>query len=148
MRVLCVCLGNICRSPMAEGAVRRAAEDTGLDWVVDSAGTGGWHVGSPPDPRGLEAAARRGYDNADQRARQVRREDFTAFDLIVAMDASNHADLSRMAPAGATAELILFDPDERDVPDPYYGGPEGFETTLDMIEAAARAVVARYSGTA
>ncbi|MEM6661763.1 MAG: low molecular weight protein-tyrosine-phosphatase [Pseudomonadota bacterium] len=145
MRILCVCLGNICRSPMAEGAVRRAAAEAGLDWHVDSAGTGDWHIGSPPDPRGLAAAARRGYDNSDQRARQVDPADFTACDLILAMDASNHANLTRVAPQGTAEKVRMFDPDGRDVPDPYFGGPEGFDDVLDMIEAAARALVARHA---
>lgn len=143
MRILCVCLGNICRSPMAEGAIRHAAAKAGLAVEVDSAGTGAWHAGSPPDARGLATAARRGYDNSAQRARQVARQDFHAFDLILAMDRANLSDLSRMAPAGAPARVEMFDPAGRDVPDPYYGGPEGFETTLDMIEAAASALVAR-----
>ncbi|MEM7190977.1 MAG: low molecular weight protein-tyrosine-phosphatase [Pseudomonadota bacterium] len=146
MHILCVCLGNICRSPMAEGAVRKAAADARLDWLVDSAGTGAWHVGNPPDSRGLASAAARGYDNSGQRARQVTAADFTSFDLILAMDASNHANLSRMAPAGATAVIEMLDPEGRDVPDPYYGGPNGFETTLDMIEEAAAALVARHIG--
>ena len=136
VRILCVCLGNICRSPMAEGAVRRAAESAGLPVHVDSAGTGAWHAGNPPDARGLAAAARRGYDNSAQRARQITSADFHDFDLILAMDVRNLADLQRAAPPAARARLDLFDPG-RDVPDPYYGGPDGFETVLDQIEAAA-----------
>lgn len=142
MRILCVCLGNICRSPMAEGAVRALAQEAGLAIAVDSAGTGAWHVGNPPDARGLAAAMARGYDNSGQRARQVRGRDFHEFDLIVAMDRSNLGDLERMRPAGARAELRLFHPDGHDIPDPYYGGPEDYERALDMVEHAAGALVA------
>ena len=147
MRILCVCLGNICRSPMAEGALRQAARDAGLSAEIDSAGTGAWHVGNPPDPRGLAAAARRGYDNSAQRARQVARSDFHEFDLILAMDRANLADLQRLAPDGASAEIGMFDAD-RDIPDPYYGGPDGFDAVLDQIEAAAKALVTRLVRTA
>ena len=145
MRILCVCLGNICRSPMAEAAVRRAAEAASLAVEVDSAGTGGWHVGRPPDRRGLAAAVRRGYDNSGQRARQVRPADFADFDLILAMDRSNVEDLVRQAPPGAAARIELFDPEGRDIPDPYYGGPPDYEHALDMIEVAADALIARLS---
>ena len=137
MRILCVCLGNICRSPMAEGVIRARGAAAALDVEVDSAGTGGWHVGNPPDARGLQAALARGYDNRDQRARQVAASDFHGFDLILAMDRANLRDLQRLQPDGSPAELRLFHPDGHDIPDPYYGGPGGFETTLDMIEDAA-----------
>ncbi len=147
MRILCVCLGNICRSPMAEGAVRRAMEAAGLAADVDSAGTGAWHAGNPPDARGLAAAAGRGYDNAGQRARQVTAADFNAFDLILAMDRGNYSDLQRLKPTNGRARIEMLDP-ARDIPDPYYGGEDGFDPVLDQIEAAAKALAARIGGAA
>lgn len=141
MRILCVCLGNICRSPMAEGAVRAMGASAGLDLEVDSAGTGAYHIGNPPDPRGLAAASARGYDNSGQRARQVRIGDFDEFDLIVAMDRSNLRNLEAMCPPGARAEIRLFDPEGREIPDPYYGGPADYELALDMVEHAADALI-------
>ena len=140
-RILCVCLGNICRSPMAEGALRAMAAQAGLAIEVDSAGTGAWHIGNPPDPRGLSAAAARGYDNTAQRARQVSLEDFDAFDLIVAMDRSNLANLQSMAPPGSRAEIRLFDAGGREIPDPYHQGPEAYERALDMVETASQNLI-------
>ncbi len=148
MRVLFVCTGNICRSPTAEGVFRRLVEEAGLAPVieVDSAGTGAWHAGEPPDTRSQEAAARRGIDLGAQRARPVRRDDFHAFDVIVAMDQGHLRQLQRAAPPGATAriELLLDHAPEhgRDVPDPYYGAGDGFERVLDMIEAAGANLLA------
>ena len=141
MRILCVCLGNICRSPMAEGAIRAKALAAGIAVEVDSAGTGAYHIGNPPDPRGLKAASARGYDNTAQRARQVASGDFNAFDLIVAMDGSNLDTLRASMPAGARAELRLFHPEGVEIPDPYYGGPEDYEHALDLIEYAADALI-------
>lgn len=144
-RVLFVCLGNICRSPTAEGVARAVASDRGLDGYVeiDSAGTAGYHTGDPADPRMRSAAAQRGYD-LTSRARQVQPEDFHRFDLVVAMDRDNLSDLedalSRAGtPQTSRARLRLFSdflPDDApvDVPDPYYGGPQGFERVLDLIE--------------
>ena len=140
--VLFICLGNICRSPTAEGVFRAHTAGAGLDLRIDSAGTGAYHIGNPPDPRGLAAASARGYDNTAQRARQVRGSDFREFDLILAMDAANLADLRRLCPDGATCEIRLFDPQGRDIPDPYHGGPDDYERALDMVEAAADALVA------
>jgi protein-tyrosine phosphatase len=147
-RILVVCLGNICRSPMAQGAIEKRAAEAGLVLEVDSAGLGAWHIGDPPDRRGLRAAAARGYDNSHQRARQLRRADFHDFDLILGMDADNIADLTRLQPADAAAEIRLFHPLGRDIPDPYYGGPEGYEHALDLIEEAAEDLIARLSGRA
>ncbi len=147
--VLFVCTGNICRSPTAEGVFRALLEANGLaeEVAVDSAGTGSWHVGEPPDARAREAALRRGIDIADQRARQVQVEDFDRFDLVLAMDEGHYQQLQRLCPDNQRHRLRLlldFAPalGTRDVPDPYYGGPDGFETVLDMIEAAGAGLLA------
>lgn len=149
MKILFVCLGNICRSPTAEGVLRvlaaREAPDLALE--IDSAGTAGYHVGEPPDPRTRQAAARRGYDLNALRARIVEPLDFERFDLILAMDRDNLRVLRRRAPATAHERLQLFlefapDSGIEDVPDPYYGGPNGFEEVLDLVEAAARGLIA------
>jgi protein-tyrosine phosphatase len=142
MRVLMVCLGNICRSPTAEAVLRAKLDAAGLAQrvEVDSAGTGSWHLGEPPDARSQRHAARRGYDLSALRARRVAEDDFHRFDLILAMDEDNLADLRRLAPGGACrAELRLFAPIE--VPDPYSGGPAGFERVLDLVETASDAWV-------
>ncbi|MFN3712905.1 MAG: low molecular weight protein-tyrosine-phosphatase [Alcanivoracaceae bacterium] len=147
VRVLFVCLGNICRSPTAEGVFRQRAADQGLrDFLTDSAGTSGWHIGKRPDPRTLRAAERRGYDLSALRGRQVSVEDFTAFDLILAMDQQNLADLRKIAPRHHPASLgLLLDYADglsvRDVPDPYYGGEQGFDDVLDMIEQACDGLI-------
>lgn len=148
--VLFVCLGNICRSPLAEAALRHEAEAAELDMLIDSAGTGSWHVGKGPDPRSCDEAARHGIDIRSYRARQVSAADFTRFDRIVALDSSNFADLKRMAPAGAKARLSLlldYVPglEGQDVADPYYGGAEGFETTWQQVSEAARHLVAELA---
>ena len=147
--VLFVCTGNICRSPTAEGVFRKLLEANGLaeSVDVDSAGTGNWHVGESPDDRACEAAVRRGIDIADQRARQVRIEDFDRFDLILAMDQGHYQELQRLCPDSQRHRLRLFLDcapalGARDVPDPYYGGSDGFETVLDMIEAACVGLLA------
>ena len=145
-RILVVCLGNICRSPMGQGVLEALGDEAGLALEVDSAGTGGWHVGAAPDPRGQQVALARGYDTSAQRARQVTPADFDAFDLILGMDARNLADLQRLKPRGARAEIRPFHPTGRDVPDPYYGGLPEFERCLDMIEEAARAILAGLAG--
>jgi protein-tyrosine phosphatase len=144
--ILFVCLGNICRSPTAEGVMRDLVAEAGLEGeiVLDSAGTGSWHVGAPPDLRAREAASRRGIV-LDGSARQVRREDFERFDLILAMDASNQHALRQLAPderGRAKVRLLRkFDPasaglHELDVPDPYYDSDHGFEIVLDQVQAA------------
>ena len=137
VRILFVCMGNICRSPTAEGVMRRLLREERLDdrIEVDSAGTGGWHAGEPPDERATEAARRRGIDLGGT-ARQVEPEDFERFDLILAADRENLAALRRLAPddeARAKVRLLLGD---RDVPDPYYGGARGFEDVLDLVQGA------------
>jgi len=148
--ILFVCLGNICRSPLAEAAFRREAERAGLVVTVDSAGTGNWHVGGPPDPRARAEAQRHGIDISGYRARQVTRQDFTRFDRIVAMDLANLAHLKAMAPPDATAQIsMLLDhvagQEGEPVADPYFGGPEGFEQTWREVEAGAKALVAQLS---
>ncbi|NNJ14458.1 low molecular weight phosphotyrosine protein phosphatase [Pseudomonas putida CSV86] len=152
MRVLFVCLGNICRSPTAEGVLRHQLAEAGLAEVIHvaSAGTGDWHVGNPPDSRTRRAAQLRGYDLSAQRAQQVSVEDFTRYDLILAMDKSNLANLQAMRPGHASAELDLFlrryEGALDEVPDPYYGGEQGFEHVLDLIEAACRELVSELKG--
>ncbi len=151
-RILLVCLGNICRSPTAEGVLRAIAarEFPGLDLHVDSAGTANYHTGEPPDRRTIAAARRRGYDLAALRARQVTSHDFAQFDYILAMDRANLAELEQMERTLSCAQLGLFlefapgcGTDE--VPDPYYGGQEGFERVLDLCEAGARGLLSRLS---
>ena len=148
--VLFVCLGNICRSPTAEAVLRAAAQRAGIAsrLTIDSAGTGDWHAGNPPDWRAIAHAARRGYDLTPLRARQVTRDDFARFDWIFAMDGANLADLARLRPASYAGHLGLFldvapSLATREVPDPYDGGDDGFETVLDLVEAASDAFVAR-----
>ena len=138
MKVLMVCIGKICRSPTAEAVLRAKLEAAGLAHriTVDSAGTGDWHIGNPPDARSQRHAAKRGYDLSSLRGRQVAEADFHRFDLILAMDDANLADLQRLAPEGASrAEVRLFAPVE--VPDPYTGGAAGFEQVLDLVETTS-----------
>ena len=147
MKVLFVCLGNICRSPTAEGVFRHYVEQAGLSEhvTIDSAGTSDWHIGKTPDPRTIAAAAQRGYDVSTLRGRQATAQDFAEFDLILAMDNSNLQNLQAIQPANSKAELALYlprfgiSPDE--VPDPYYGGEDGFELVLDMLEQASQVLL-------
>jgi protein-tyrosine phosphatase len=141
--ILFVCMGNICRSPLAEAALRAEAGQRGLDLVVDSAGTGGWHAGEPPDSRAIAAARRNGSDIADLRARKVTRADFDRFDHIVALDEENLADLAALRPPGSRANLsLLLDHvagrEGKGVADPYYGGDAHFDTTWRDVTAGAR----------
>ncbi|MCE1236473.1 MAG: low molecular weight phosphotyrosine protein phosphatase [Hyphomicrobiales bacterium] len=150
--VLLVCLGNICRSPLAEAAFRAEAERRGLAATIDSAGTGAWHVGEPPDARARATARRHGVSIDELRARQVAPADFRRFEAIVAMDAQNFADLERLAPKDATARLFLLldfveGREGESVGDPYYGGPEGFERTWDEVAAGARGFFDRLTAT-
>jgi protein-tyrosine phosphatase len=150
LRILFVCLGNICRSPTAEGALRRlcAAEAPALDIEVDSAGTSDYHLGEPPDPRSRRAAAARGIDLSPLRARRVERRDFARFDLILAMDRGNLQALRAMCPPGSHARLELFlefagGPAGGEVPDPYMGTAADFERVLDIVIPACRRLIAR-----
>ncbi|MBR2690702.1 MAG: low molecular weight phosphotyrosine protein phosphatase [Aquamicrobium sp.] len=150
--ILFVCLGNICRSPLAEGVFRDVLASRGLEhrFVLDSAGTGGWHAGSAPDPRSVEIAARHGIDISSQQARKVALDDFSRFDLILGMDRSNVADLKAAAPHEARERIHLFlefaGDRGREVPDPYYGGAEGFASVYRMIRDASEAIATRLDG--
>ncbi|WP_341305075.1 low molecular weight protein-tyrosine-phosphatase [Pseudomonas sp. TMP25] len=152
MRVLFVCLGNICRSPTAEGVLRHKLREAGLQGRVDvdSAGTSDWHIGKAADTRTCQAAQQRGYDLSALRGRQVTTADFQAFDLVLAMDASNLHDLQQLRPSNASAELDLFLRRYQvaldEVPDPYYRGEAGFAHVLDLIEQACDALVLELKG--
>ncbi len=152
--ILLVCLGNICRSPIAEGAVRQVLDKAGMTHIeTDSAGTSGWHVGGPPDPRAVKAALMRDIDISAQRARQVEAADFDRFDIIAAMDRNNYARLRELQPDGSTGRVHLFlefagELPVREVPDPYYGGEDGFDHALDLIEQAARGLVTHIAARA
>lgn len=150
LKIVFVCMGNICRSPTAEGVMRALAERTGQAhrYELDSAGTHAYHVGNPPDPRSVKVAGRRGYDLSALRARQIGAEDFIRFDLVLAMDRDNLALLERACPQNLRHKLGLFlayaDACEEDeMPDPYYGGEQGFERVVDLAEAAAQGLILR-----
>ena len=143
-----MCLGNICRSPTAEGVFRHLIETRGLQHqiTIDSAGTGDWHIGKGADLRATQAALTRGYDLSSLRARQAIADDFRQFDYILAMDNANLRDLRKLAPSDFTGYLGLFldfahRSDFSEVPDPYYGGNEGFELVLDLIEEASEGLL-------
>ena len=149
MRVLFVCMGNICRSPTAEGVFREFVQRHApeLDLEIDSAGTHDYHVGEPPDPRALKAASSRGLDLSALRARQVEDADFERFDLILAMDRVNYETLLDRSPAQYRSRIRLLlefadDAGRDEVPDPYYGGAKGFEEVLDLLEDAAAGLLA------
>jgi protein-tyrosine phosphatase len=148
-KVLFVCLGNICRSPTAEGVFRALVEARGLESTIsiDSAGTGDWHIGRASDERAIRAALTRGYDLSPLRARQTLADDFRHFDYILAMDEPNLQHLKALAPDDYTGHLRLFldfsgQDSHREVPDPYYGGEQGFELVLDLIEDASEGLLA------
>jgi len=142
-KILMVCLGNICRSPLAEGIMRSKLSE---DFIVDSAGTGGWHAGELPDKRSIATAKNRGLDITNQRARQFKKNDFEIFDHIFVMDNSNYKDVLALAPneeAKSKVKLILneiFPNENVDVPDPYYGGQDGFENVFDMLDQACEEI--------
>jgi protein-tyrosine phosphatase len=147
-KVLFVCMGNICRSPTAQGVFRKMVADAGLEScvVIESVGTHAYHVGEPPDARAQQAAKRRGYEIGDLQARQITQEDFRNFDLILAMDWENLALLQQQCPRAHKHKLHLLmrfagEHDAATVPDPYYGGPEGFNTVLDYVEDACQGLI-------
>jgi protein-tyrosine phosphatase len=142
MKVLFVCMGNICRSPTAEAVFRRMVEQSPLAGKVDidSAGTHGYHEGAPPDPRAIDHAGKRGYDLTQLRAREVSPSDFERFDYVIAMDETNRRHLRSICPTRLQNKIELLleyggEEDEYEVPDPYYGKPQDFDTALDLIEA-------------
>lgn len=148
MKILFVCFGNICRSPTAEGVFRQIVKDEGLDHVihVDSAGTAGYHIGDPADPRSVDAAMQRGYDISDHRGRRIETPDFDEFDYILAMDQENYSQLAAICTTGNWGKLKLFMEYAsgfagKEVPDPYYGGQRAFELVLDMVESASRGLL-------
>lgn len=149
MRILMVCLGNICRSPLAEGILQAKADELGLDWVIDSAGTGNWHRGEQPDRRSIQVARKYGIDISRQRARQFHQDDFEKFDLILAMDGSNKRDIERLAKTETDrikVKLfldILYEGENRGVPDPYYDD-DGFEHVFKLIDLACEKLVQVY----
>lgn len=151
MRILTVCLGNICRSPAAEAAIRATAAEVGLDVVVDSAGTGRYHIGDGPSPQSVEAGAEVGLVISG-RARQVTPEDFDVFDMIVAMDHANYENLRRLAPSDLARQKIRlfrdFDPNSvgEEVPDPYYGTEADYREMIQIILPAARGLVDHLTG--
>lgn len=149
IRVLFVCMGNICRSPTAHGVFRHLVTERGLGHLIeiDSAGTHAYHVGEPPDRRAQSTATARGVDLADLRARRVAASDFEQFDYILAMDRGNYEMLVSQCPTTARAKVALFlefapEVGHKEVPDPYYGGQKGFERVFDMVEAAANGLLA------
>jgi protein-tyrosine phosphatase len=152
--ILFVCLGNICRSPLAEGVFRAVLAERGLDrdFLIESAGTGGWHAGELPDRRSIAVAASHGVDISEQRARKVLPQDFSRFDLILGMDRSNVADLRALAPAARRDRIHLFlefaQGKARDVPDPYYDGPEAFAEVYRMVREASEALATRLAARA
>lgn len=151
IRLLMVCLGNICRSPTAEGVMRELIRNAGLEdtITVDSAGTSDWHIGDAPDPRTIRAAADRGYDLTQQRGRQVASTDFEHFDYILAMDNQNLRDLHKLCPVSLQHKLKLFlsygNSEYVEVPDPYYSTATGFEQVLNLVEEAAAGLLAQIA---
>ena len=143
-RILFVCNGNICRSPTSEGVLRHLAKEAGTALHVESAGTGDWHVGQPPDARAQHHARGRGYDLSAQRARQVHVLDFERFDLVVAMDRGHLRILQQQCPPEHRGKLRMLVAGQ-DVPDPYHGGAEGFERVLDMVETGCRELLAELA---
>jgi protein-tyrosine phosphatase len=151
MRLLMVCLGNICRSPLAEGIMKAKAKKYNMELYVDSAGTAAYHIGNKPDPRSQEIALKNSIDLNDQRARQFKKEDFGRFDKIFAMDQNNYSDIVALANDSNDIEkvdLILnyaFPGENRSVPDPYYGGSDGFEKVYNMLDKACEIVAKKIS---
>ncbi len=148
MKVLMVCLGNICRSPLAEGILKKQVQEKGLDWEVDSAGTSGWHVGELPDSRSIAIAKQYGIDITDQRSRKFQKADLDTFDLVLAMDTSNYNDILRLASAdqAAKVKMILnfaYPNENRSVPDPYYN--DGFEGVYTLLDLSCGKIIEAYA---
>jgi protein-tyrosine phosphatase len=149
MKLLMVCLGNICRSPLAEGIMKHKIAQHQLDWEVDSCGTGGYHIGGLPDSRSVDIAAKYGIDITDQRARKLRSTDYEEFDLIFAMDVYNYQDILIMAKEEEKSKIKLIlnesNPNtNKSVPDPYYGGDDGFEHVYQMLDQACDKIIEHY----
>lgn len=149
MKFLFVCLGNICRSPLAEGIMKHKIAELGLDWEVDSAGTGGWHAGDLPDSRSIQVAKKNGIDLACQRARKIRSIDYEAFDRIYVMDSMNYQDVRKMAREEELDKIELImnevEPNRNiNVPDPYFGEGDGFEHVFQMLDNACDAIIKKY----
>lgn len=149
MKILMVCLGNICRSPLAEGIMQGIIDDNQLPWEVDSAGTGSWHIGDPPDPRSIQTAKNHGLDIRHQRARQFTKADFETFDLILAMDQSNYENIVNLAGSSEQVEKVklILDYDnslEREVPDPYWDD-NGFEHVFQLLDKACNSIIKHFS---
>lgn len=149
MKILMVCLGNICRSPLAEGIMRAKIEQSGLTWTVDSAGTGGWHAGEAPDIRSVQVAQEHGIDIRGQRARQLTADDLEHFDHILVMDGSNFTSVVKMAAAHQEPKVAMImnyvaPARNQAVPDPYYGGPGGFKQVFDMLDQACEAFIRHH----
>jgi protein-tyrosine phosphatase len=149
MKILMVCLGNICRSPLAQGILERKAGENDLDWEIDSAGTGSWHIGEPPDSRSVYTASQHGLDISGQRARQFHRQDLKAFDLVLAMDQSNYRNIFRMAESPEEEKKVrkildyTTDGNGGDVPDPYWDD-DGFEKVYQMLDKSCDAVITAH----
>jgi protein-tyrosine phosphatase len=149
MKILMVCLGNICRSPLAEGIMKHKIAQHKLDWEVDSCGTGGYHIGSLPDSRSIEIASKYDIDITDQRARKLRSSDFQEFDLIFAMDVYNYQDILKQANENEKSKIKLILNESNpmknmSVPDPYYGGENGFENVYQMLDHACDKIIEKY----
>ena len=146
IKICFVCLGNICRSPAAQGILQHEAERKGLNLSLDSAGTAAYHVGNPPDPRSIAVAKQNGIPISQFRARKFTREDFKNFNHIYVMDQSNYKDVIGLAETREEQEKVsLLLPDEKEVPDPYYGGPEGFESCYSLLDDACTQIVKKLN---
>ena len=146
MRILMICLGNICRSPLAEGIARAKIELHDLPWTVDSVGTSGWHIGNPPDPRSIRAAHTNDIDISGLRARQIHNSDLHDFDALITMDAQNYQDVKRLDPAIVSNKIymmtnFLYPGENRPVPDPYYGDMASFYEVFDLLDASCEAMI-------
>ncbi len=138
-----VCLGNICRSPLAEGIMQYLAQQEGLNWHIDSAGTGNWHIGQSPDRRSVRVAQKFGIDISKQVCRQFSKHDFTTFDLILVMDKNNYSDVAALTPNAEALEKVKLLLDDKEVPDPYYDDSQ-FEPVFELIEKGCKKIISNY----